>query len=116
MWDMERNTIIRKLAQLPRLYTILSQRKMRLLGHLVRMDDHRLPKELIVSAPAGGRRAVGGQKLRWDNLISRNLRERGISDTWYYQVQDRTTWRSMRRTRLEDVNKQRESVVKVRKE
>ena len=96
--------------------TILSQRRLRLLGHLARMDDHRLPKKLLVSAPAGGSRAVGGQKLRWNDLISRDLRESGISDTWYNQAQDRTTWHSMCRTKLEDVNKQRENVEKVRKD
>ena len=77
MWDIKRNTTIRKLARMPRMSTILSQRRLRLLGHLACIDDHCLPKKLLVSAPAGGSRAVGGQTLRWNDLISRDLRESG---------------------------------------
>ena len=116
MWDMKRNTTIRKLAILPRMSTILSLSRQRLLGLLARLDDHRLPKKLIVSAPAGGSRSVGGQNLRWNDLISKDLIESGISDTWYNHALYRTTWHSMCRTKLEDVNKQRESVENVRKD
>lgn len=72
--DMKRNTTIRKLSNQQRLSSILSQRRLRFLGHLSRMGDHRLPKQLIVSALVGGQRAPGGQKLRWNNLISIDLR------------------------------------------
>ena len=44
IWDKKRNTSIRKMAQQQRVSSIVSQRRLRLLGHIVRMDDHRLPK------------------------------------------------------------------------
>ena len=59
--DKKRNTSIRKMAQQQRVSSMLSQRRLRLLGHIVRMDDHQLPKQLLVYAPTGGSRAVGGQ-------------------------------------------------------
>ena len=68
------------------------------------------------SCLSGGSRAVGGQKLRWNDLISRDLRESGITDSWYNQAQDRTTWRSICRSKLEDVSRQREIVEKERKD
>ena len=71
--DMKRNTTIRKLAKQQRISSILSQRRLRFLGHLSRMGDHRLPKQLLVSALVGGQRAPGGQKLRWNDLVSRYL-------------------------------------------
>ena len=67
-----RNTSIRKMAQ-QRVSSIVSQWRLRLLGHIVHMDDHWLPKQLLVSAPYGGSRAVGGQKSHWNDLVQRDL-------------------------------------------
>ena len=72
--DMKRNTTICKLVKQQRISSILSQRRLRFLGHLSRMGDHRLPKQLLVSALVGGQRAPGGQKLKWNDLVSRDLR------------------------------------------
>ena len=65
--ENKRNTTIRKLARQQRLSSVLSQRRLRLLGHLSRMDDNRVPKQLLVCAPIGGSRTAGGQKLRWND-------------------------------------------------
>ena len=105
IWDKKRNTSIRKMAQQQRVSSIVSQRRLRLLGHIVRMDDHRLPKQLLVSAPYGGSRAVGGQKSRWNDLVQRDLRQCGLEDSWRVAAQNRNGWRSVVKSRIEDCNR-----------
>ena len=93
------------MAQQQRVSSIVSQRRLRLLGHIVRMDDHRLPKQLLVSAPYGGSRAVGGQKSRWNDLVQRDLRQCGLEDSWRVAAQNRNGWRSVVKSRIEDCNR-----------
>ena len=107
--DMKRNTTIRKLAKQQRLSSILSQRRLRFLGHLSRMGDQRLPKQLLVSALVGGKRAPGGQKLRWNDLVTRDLRACGMLDSWRELAQDRDEWRRKVKEVFEGVNKNAES-------
>ena len=107
--DMKRNTTIRKLAKQQRLSSILSQRRLRFLGHLSRMGDQRLPKQLLVSALVGGKRAPGGQKLRWNDLVTRDLRACGLLDSWRELAQDRDEWRRKVKEVFEGVNKNAES-------
>ena len=92
VWDMKRHTTIRKLAHQHRLSSLLSSRHLRFLGHIVRMPDSRLPKQLLVCALTGGARSVGGQKCRWNDLIQRDLVRSGIGQDWRELTQDRSAW------------------------
>ena len=74
LWDGKRDTSIRKIANLQRISTMLTQRRLRLLGHILRMDEFRLPRKLLVCASPQGRRSVGGQRMRWNDLVLRDLR------------------------------------------
>jgi len=49
-WDNKRNTSIRKTAKQQRVSSLLSQRRLRFVGHIARMDESRLPRQLLVSA------------------------------------------------------------------
>ena len=90
--DMKRNTTIRKLAKQQPISSVLSQRRLRFLGHLSRMGDHRLPKQLLVSALVGGQPAPGGQKLIWNDLVSRDLRACALTGNWRELSQNRGEW------------------------
>ena len=57
IWDLKRNTTIRKLGHQQRLSSMLSARRLCLLGHISRMSDLRLPNQLLVCAPIGGVRS-----------------------------------------------------------
>ncbi|XP_062513101.1 uncharacterized protein LOC134188909 [Corticium candelabrum] len=59
---------------LQRISTMLTQRRLRLLGHILRMNECRLPRKLLVCASPQGRRLVGGQRMRWNDLVLRDLR------------------------------------------
>ena len=68
-WDKKRNTELRSMAGIEGMEIMVMRRRLRWLGHLVRTDDTRLPKCLLVCHPQAGKRSVGGQKIRWNELV-----------------------------------------------
>ena len=78
----KRHTTIRKMARQQRASSILVQRRLRFLGHLVRMPEERIPRQLLVYAPVGGKRAPGGQKRRWNDVVVEDLNQAGLSRIW----------------------------------
>ena len=60
VWDMKRNTTIRKLAHQQRLSSLLLAHALCFLDHIFRMPDSQLPKQLLVCAPAQGAWSPGG--------------------------------------------------------
>ena len=112
----KRHTTIRKMAKQQRISSILTQRRLRFLGHLSRMSEDRLPKQLLVSAPVGGKRTAGGQKRRWSDLVSNDLKQCNLSRSWREQAQERDSWRATIRRRVELLNKQAEDKEKACKD
>ena len=109
LWDKQRNTTMRKLAKQQRVSSILVQRRLCLLGHLVRMNDSRLPKKMLVCAPAGGNRAVGGQKCRWNDLVVRDLRRCGVEEDWRDVALERRAWQCVVREGAVELNEHDEN-------
>ena len=60
--EQKRHTTIGKMAKQQGISSILLQRHLRFLGHLLRMSIDCLLKHLLVSVPVGCECAVGGQK------------------------------------------------------
>ena len=56
------------------LFYILTQRRLRWLGHVRRMPCGRLPKDILYGELATGRRDLGRPKLRFKDVIKRDLR------------------------------------------
>ena len=54
------NTVVLSHTELPSMYTLLRQRRLRWLGHVRRMDDGRIPKDIHIVW-----RTCGGKKRRW---------------------------------------------------
>nr|VZI03355.1 unnamed protein product [Spirometra erinaceieuropaei] len=72
------------------IYAILRQIQLRRSGHLVRMDDERLPKRLFYGDVATGSRRQGGQIRRYKDT----LKGLQISPTnWEEHELDQPTWR-----------------------
>ena len=99
LWDGKKDTSIRKIANLQRISTMLTQRRLRLLGHILRMDECRLPRKLLVCASPQGRRSVGGQRMRWNDL-----------------AEDRNEWRNQIWAATQKVNFKKEEQEKYRKD
>jgi sorting nexin-29 len=79
-------------------------RRMKWLGHILRMNDARLPKRALLATPeTGWRRPAGGAQLTWNRLCARDLlpQRGGVHPrTWYKDwvkhmapmAQDRKQW------------------------
>nr|VZI27305.1 unnamed protein product [Spirometra erinaceieuropaei] len=76
------------------IYAILRQIQLRWGGHLVRMDDERLPKRLFYGDVATGFRRQGGQIRRYKDTLKSSLKCLQINPTnWEELALDRPTWR-----------------------
>nr|VZI51046.1 unnamed protein product [Spirometra erinaceieuropaei] len=76
------------------IYAILKQMQLRWSGHLVRMDDKRLPKRLFYGDVATGSRRQGGQIRRYKDTLKSSLKRLQINPTnWEELAHDRPTWR-----------------------
>nr|VZI17333.1 unnamed protein product [Spirometra erinaceieuropaei] len=76
------------------IYGILRQMQLPWSGHLVRMDDERLPKRLFYGDVATGSRRKGGQIRRYKDAPKSSLKRLQINPTdWEELALDRPTWR-----------------------
>nr|VZI18567.1 unnamed protein product [Spirometra erinaceieuropaei] len=76
------------------IYAILKQMQLRWSGHLVRMDDERLPKRLFYGDVATGSRRQGGQIRRYKDTLKSSLKRLQINPTNREELaRDRPTWR-----------------------
>nr|VZI46613.1 unnamed protein product [Spirometra erinaceieuropaei] len=75
------------------IYAILRQMQLRWSGHLVRMDDERLPKRLFYGGVATGSRRQGGPIRRYKDTLKSSLKCLQINPTnWEALALDRPTW------------------------
>ena len=82
-------------AGLPTLYTLLRQRRLRWLGHVHRMDDGRIPKDILYGELASGRRSTDRSQLRYKDVVKRDMNALDINTaTWEDTAADSATWRS----------------------
>jgi len=91
-------TVLEK-AGIPTMYSLLSQRRLRWLGHVARMDDGRIPKDLLYGELATGSRPVGRPALRFKDVCKRDMKNCDIDPlTWEATAVDRSTWRATVKT------------------
>ena len=92
--DRVTNEEVLKQAQMPSLYTMLRQRRLRWLGHVHRMSDGRIPKDLLYGQLAIGTRPVGRPHLRFKDVCKRDMKSMDIGvDNWEDAAKDRARWR-----------------------
>ncbi|XP_005102894.1 uncharacterized protein LOC101847595 [Aplysia californica] len=92
--DKAPDTAVLERAGTPSIYTILHKTRARWAGHVIRMADSRLPKQLMYGELLHGKRSVRGQKKRFKDCLKVSLKELGIlNDLCETLAQDRPTWR-----------------------
>ncbi|BHF76400.1 hypothetical protein SprV_0501949800 [Sparganum proliferum] len=99
------------------IYTMLRQTQLRWIGHLVRMDDERLPKRLFYGDVATGSRRQGGQIRRYKYTMKSFLKRLQINPTnWEELALDRSTWRRTVKTGAAIYEANRIAAAKVKRE
>ena len=82
-------------AKVPSMYALLSQRRLRWLGHVHRMENTRIPKSLLYGQLASGSRDRGRPHLRFRDACKRDATDCCIDcNNWEWLASDRTAWRS----------------------
>lgn len=95
--DKVRNHTIRKTLKVPPLESRLEQGQLRWFGHLNRMNNDRVPKQ-VWEARLGsiGKRPRGRPRKTWDDSMREALRKRGISWEEAKQLSlNRKEWRAL---------------------
>ena len=74
---------------------MLNRSQLRWVGHVVRMSDNRLPKQLLYGELREGSRRAGGQAKRYKDATNKTLKACHIPSASHENaVQDRTVWRA----------------------
>ncbi|XP_046846768.1 uncharacterized protein LOC124440414 [Xenia sp. Carnegie-2017] len=80
----------------PSIYTLLMRAQIRWAGHIARMPDERIPKQLLYGELSNGKRSVGGQKKRFKDTLKTSLKSFNINTaTWDKLAGNRSTWRDL---------------------
>ena len=65
-------------------------------GHVSRMTDNRIPKQLLYGQLVSAKRSQGGQRKRYKDKLKANFRACGIDyKNWEALAMDRESWRSL---------------------
>jgi len=77
------------------LITIIRHRRLRWAGHVSRMEDNRLPKQVLYSELPDAHRPIGRPKLRFRDMLQRDLNAFSITSTsWEKLASDKRDWKS----------------------
>ena len=89
------NVSILSRTQSIRASTLISLSRLRWLGHVCRMEDHRLPKMILFGELSSGKRPQHRPKLRWRDCVSKDLQDFMIQPHWHVLAMSRTRWREV---------------------
>ena len=98
-------------AKISSIFSLLSQRRLRWLGHVYRMDDERIPKKVLYSQLATGSRRLGRPVLRYKDVCKRDIKSCDIDlESWERTVTNRSKWREVVRRGTESAEKKRDAI------
>ena len=73
---------------------IVRKMQLRWAGHVARMSDDRIPKQLLFGELTTGSKTVGRPLLHWKDSLKDTLKQSNISTTqWQDTATDRSMWR-----------------------
>ena len=73
---------------------VLKLAQLRWTGHVIRLPNKRLPKNVFYGELKEGKRSQGGQKKRYKDTLKASLKDFDIPmGSWKQAAQERTKWR-----------------------
>merc|ERR1711963_318859 len=88
------DTEVLEKAKAESVFSLLKRCQLRWAGHVFRMEDSRLPKQLLYSELADGSRKRGRPKLRFKDTLKASIKDCHIDpETWEQSASDRPAWR-----------------------
>ncbi len=99
--DRVPNTEVLAQAKTFSMHALLSQRRLRWLGHVCRMQDGRIPKDIMYGELASGTRPTGRPVLRYKDVCKRDLKAVSLNPAdLEAATADRVSWRLTVRTSI----------------
>uniref|UniRef100_A0A914US92 Endonuclease-reverse transcriptase n=2 Tax=Plectus sambesii TaxID=2011161 RepID=A0A914US92_9BILA len=93
------NDKVLKRANAHQLEAIVTERRMRLAGHILRMNDNRHPKTAMRWTPRNGKRRVGAPRITWRRTFIKDLEDSQDPNIRWADAEqiaaDRRNWRSL---------------------
>ena len=92
--DKITNNEVLQRAKMDGMEALLMRAQLRWVGHVQRMSDNRMPKQIFYSELSSGARSRGGQRKRYKDTLKQTLKLTGIdTKTWHELAKNRTGWR-----------------------
>ena len=89
------NNSVHEQSGIPSIEALLVKNNLRWIGHVIRMKNHRLPKQLLYGELSAGKRKQGGQRKRFKDNLKHYLKCCFFDlNTWKYCAKDRAKWRA----------------------
>ena len=115
--DRVTNTEVLKEADTLSIHLQLCKRRLRWLGHVRRMQDGRIPKDLLFGELQEGKRRVGCPQLRFKDVVKRDLKYTGIDHTtWEKEAEDRDNWKSLVNEKISDGEEERRETLESKRQ
>ena len=115
-WDRVTHSDVLKRSHSISIESNLSRRQLRWVGHVIRMPDERLPKQVLYGELSEGLRSAGGQKKRFKDHLKRTLKKCEIdSGSLETNALERPNWRSICHRGVEKLERDRHSEMERRR-
>jgi hypothetical protein len=92
-FDHKTNEELREKTGISTVEELVTQNRLRWLGHVARMSEDRLPPQILYGQ-LEGKNKMGRPVGRWRDMVQGDIRKRNIV-SWYSHVQNRVEWRKI---------------------
>ena len=90
------DTKILEMANIGSIEVLISKQQLKWNGHLVRLPNERIPKQIFYGQLTDGKRLAHKPKKRFKDCLKQTFKKCGINSvSWKAQVQNRLTWRKV---------------------
>ena len=112
-WDKVSDVETLEKAKLHSIEALLLRNRLRWAGHVARMDNNRLPKQIMFGELRDGKRKIGTPKKRFLDELKTSLKSSGLNHSeWEERASNRTSWRSDVRSGVKSFEENRRAVAK----